>query len=75
MQIAVFGASGTIGQRITQEALFRGHQVKAIVRDPARLPFAYPHLTTAEGDILDSARVAQTIVGSDAVVSAIVVWL
>jgi putative NADH-flavin reductase len=71
MQIAVFGASGTIGQRITQEALFRGHQVKAIVRDPARLPLAHPRLTLAVGDILDSARVAQTIVGSDVVVSAI----
>lgn len=71
MQIAVFGASGTIGQRITQEALFRGHQVKAIVRDPARPPLAQPRLTIAVGDILDSARVAQTIAGSDVVVSAI----
>ena len=35
MRIALFGASGTIGQRITQEALRRGHQVTAIVRDPA----------------------------------------
>ncbi len=71
MKIAVFGASGTIGQRIAQEAFFRGHEVKAIVRDPARLPLAHPLLTIEVGDILDSARVAQTIVGSDVVVSAI----
>jgi putative NADH-flavin reductase len=31
MQIAVFGASGTIGQRITQEALFRGHKEGELV--------------------------------------------
>ncbi len=38
MNIAVFGASGTIGRRIAQEALARGHSVTAIVRNPELTP-------------------------------------
>lgn len=37
MDIALFCASGTIGQRIFREALNRGCRVTATVRDPARL--------------------------------------
>jgi putative NADH-flavin reductase len=37
MRIAVFGAAGNTGSRIVAEALGRGHQVTAVVRDPARL--------------------------------------
>lgn len=37
MKIAVIGASGKAGSRITQEALDRGHEVTAIVRDAAKV--------------------------------------
>ena len=37
MKLALFGASGTIGQRILREALGRGHTVTAVVRDPSRI--------------------------------------
>ena len=37
MKLALFGASGTLGQRILREALSRGHTVSAIVRDPSRI--------------------------------------
>ncbi|GJM76123.1 hypothetical protein HMSSN036_83390 [Paenibacillus macerans] len=37
MNIALFGATGTIGKRILGEALRRGHDVTAVVRDPSRL--------------------------------------
>jgi putative NADH-flavin reductase len=37
MNIVIYGASGMIGQRITQEALNRGHKVTAIIREPSRL--------------------------------------
>jgi uncharacterized protein YbjT (DUF2867 family) len=40
--IVVFGATGTIGSRIVREALNRGHQVTAVVRDPARSPKRTP---------------------------------
>lgn len=36
MKLVIFGATGNVGQRITKEALDRGHEVVAVVRDPAR---------------------------------------
>jgi uncharacterized protein len=42
MKIALFGATGTIGRRIAQEALARGHELTAIVRDQARLDSRAP---------------------------------
>lgn len=36
--IALLGATGNVGSRLLDEALSRGHQVTALVRDPGRLP-------------------------------------
>lgn len=38
MKIALLGASGRVGQRITLETLVRGHEVKALVRNPESFP-------------------------------------
>jgi nucleoside-diphosphate-sugar epimerase len=37
MRITVFGAAGNVGSRVVAEGLSRGHEVTAVVRDPARL--------------------------------------
>jgi hypothetical protein len=71
MNIALFGATDTIGKRIAKEALARGHQVTAIVRDPARLRLADNSLRVVGGDVLDAGSVAATVVGHDAVISSI----
>jgi uncharacterized protein len=71
MRIAVFGATGNIGQRIVQEAQARGHQVTAIIRDPARLEARPPQLQVTKGDVLNPTDVAHTVAGHDAVVSAV----
>ncbi len=70
MKIALLGASGRIGQRITLEALVRGHEVKALVRNPESFPIAHPRLAVAGVDIFDPASIAEAITGSDVVVNA-----
>jgi uncharacterized protein len=70
MKIVLFGAGGTIGQRITLEALVRGHEVKAITRNPAQFPIAHPRLTVAQANILDSASIAEAVTGYDVVVNS-----
>jgi putative NADH-flavin reductase len=70
MDIAILGASGTIGQRITHEALERGHEVKALVRQPASFPFSHPHLTPIYVDLFNPANLAEGIIDSDVVVNA-----
>ena len=71
MKIALFGASGTIGRRILQEALARGHKITAIVRDPSRLDLSHERLAVEKGDVLDPASVAASVAGHDVVISAI----
>lgn len=70
MKMALLGASGRVGQRITMEALVRGHVVKALVRNPESFPIAHPRLMVARVDIFDPANVAEAITDSDVVVNA-----
>lgn len=70
MKIALFGASGMIGQRILSEAVSRGHSVTAIVRNPSKVDVSNPAATALAGNILDPKDVAGTVAGHDAVVSA-----
>ncbi|WP_017626700.1 NAD(P)-dependent oxidoreductase [Nocardiopsis chromatogenes] len=69
--IAVIGANGTIGSRIVDEALRRGHTVTAVVRDPAKIDRTDDGLTVATGEVLDTAAVAEAAKGKDVLVSAI----
>jgi hypothetical protein len=69
MRVAVIGATGKIGSKITAELLGRGHSVTAIVRDPDKAP-ANPHLKAVKGDVTDPDSVAALVRGHDAVISS-----
>jgi len=69
MKIAIIGASGFIGSKITDEALRRGHEVTGIVRNPDRLP-SNPKLKAVGLNLLQSDELARALAGHDAVVSA-----
>jgi putative NADH-flavin reductase len=69
--IAIYGAAGTIGTRIVQEALERGHHVTAVVRDPSKITESHPSLTVRRGDALDPASITDTAKETDVVVSAV----
>ncbi|MGF6771115.1 putative NADH-flavin reductase [Paraburkholderia sp. GAS199] len=70
LKIALFGATGMIGSRIAAEAASRGHQVTALVRDPARVPAGVANLHAAQADLLDAASVGGAVRGHDVVASA-----
>ena len=69
MQVALIGATGFVGAAVLKELLQRGHQVVALVRDPAKLA-AQPGLKVVQADVLDAQQVQQGVAGSDAVLSA-----
>ena len=69
MHIALYGATGKSGSRILTELLSRGHQVTAVVRDPAKLAVR-PGLTVVQGDVSSANGIALKIKGVDAVISA-----
>ncbi|MGC4820841.1 NAD(P)-dependent oxidoreductase [Micromonospora sp. DT63] len=70
MRITVFGAAGTTGSRIVAEALSRGHDVTAVVRDPARLAQLPPAAIHRVGDAADVDAVVELSAGQDVVVTA-----
>ena len=67
--IALIGASGNIGSKITRELLDRGHTVTAICRNPDTMD-AQEGVTTVSGDMLNPEQLAETLKGHDAVISA-----
>jgi len=69
MKIALIGATGFVGSAILKEALDRGHEVAAIVRNPVKLT---PHakLHPKKGDVYNENEVARLVTGHDAVISA-----
>jgi putative NADH-flavin reductase len=71
MKIVVIGATGNIGQRIAREALSRGHEVVGVVRDPGAVQPPDPRVRLVKGDATKADDVASTVIGADAVVSAI----
>jgi uncharacterized protein YbjT (DUF2867 family) len=71
MRIVVVGANGATGRLAVFEALARGHEVVAFVRDAAQVTITDPHLTVAQGDALGPATVVAALEGADAVISAI----
>jgi putative NADH-flavin reductase len=71
MKIAVIGAGGRVGRRTVQEALSRGHEVKALVRHPSAFDLTGDRLTVSEADATDPTQVADGVRGTDAVISAV----
>ncbi|OKP84808.1 hypothetical protein A3844_18670 [Paenibacillus helianthi] len=66
MKIAVIGASGKAGNEITKEALDRGHEVTAFVRDASKV--AGSKAAVVEKDVF--ALTGEDLKGFDAVVNA-----
>ncbi len=69
MKIALIGATGFVGSAILQEALNRGHEMTAIVRNPEKLP-THPKLHPQKGNVYNEEEVARLVAGHDAVISA-----
>ncbi|GAA1359578.1 NAD(P)-dependent oxidoreductase [Streptomyces beijiangensis] len=69
--IVIFGAGGRVGRAAVAEAVTRGHQVTAVVRDPRRhLDLAGPGISVVRGDVADAASVASAAAGHTAAINA-----
>jgi len=71
MKVVVFGASGRTGREVVRQALARGFNVTAVVRQTARLPLAHLNLRVVAGDITDARAVARVISGQTGVISTL----
>ena len=70
MLLAVTGASGKTGWRVVQEALQRGHAVRAIVRPGSSLPEGLSGAEVVRLQLGDRAALTEALRGCDALVIA-----
>lgn len=69
MKVALIGATGFVGAAVLQELVQRGHEVVALVRDPAKLS-AQAGVQVVQADVMNAAAVQQAVRGTQAVLSA-----
>lgn len=71
ISIVIFGAGGRAGRRAVAEAVSRGHQVTAVVRNPSSYQdLAGAGVSVVPGDVTDAESVAAVAAGHDAAISA-----
>jgi len=71
-RLLILGATGGTGQQVVAQALDRGHEVTAFVRDPAKLQTRHERLHVAVGDMVeDAGPLERAMKGEDAVISAL----
>lgn len=71
MKIIIFGARGDVGRRLVKEALMRGHQVTAVVRNESQIndiPSGANHLI---GNVVNEGKVTDLMHGHDLAISAL----
>jgi putative NADH-flavin reductase len=71
MKVVIFGASGRTGRALVQEALERGHEVRAFARTPSKIEVEHDRLEVVQGDVQDAGAVDRAVAGVDAVLSVL----
>ncbi|MGC4995821.1 NAD(P)-dependent oxidoreductase [Streptomyces sp. DT195] len=71
MRLTVLGATGGVGGEIVRQALDAGHEVTAVVRDPARLTVTGDRLHVVRADLSDPQGLRAVVAGRDAVLSGL----
>jgi putative NADH-flavin reductase len=71
MKLTILGATGRTGEHLLRQALQAGHDVTAVVRDPAKLKIREPALTVAEIDVTDPEALCTVLSGQDAAISTL----
>lgn len=72
MNLIIFGATGSIGIHLVEQALQNGHRVTAFTRTPKKLDaIRHPQLTVFKGSLTDKQAVHSALANQDAVLCAI----
>jgi putative NADH-flavin reductase len=71
MKLTVFGATGSTGRCLLEQALESKHTIQALTRSPEKLAKYDARVTVVQGNVLDPAKVAEAVAGADVVLCAI----
>ena len=70
MKMTIFGAAGNVGKRVIDEAIMRGHEVTAVLRNPSRATELNPAANVVIGEADNVNDVVRLSMGQDIVISA-----
>lgn len=71
-KVVVIGATGPLGRQVVAQALERGHELTAFIRNPESLSVASERLRVVKGDVTrDDAALRDAVRGQDAVISTL----
>jgi hypothetical protein len=70
-RVLVFGASGGVGRHVVEQALARGHEVRAVVRSPGKLSLSDPKLTIVAAELSERQAIDAAVRGAESVISAL----
>lgn len=59
--LVILGATGGIGRKLVEQALTRGYEVTAVVRDPERLPVRHSRLTVRVANVTSAEELTQVL--------------
>ena len=71
MKLTIFAATGGIGRQMLNKAIVAGHDVTAVVRNPAKLADKGVRTVKADLDAPDQAVLEAWVAGADAVFSGL----
>jgi putative NADH-flavin reductase len=71
VNITIFGASGAIGQLVTQLALENGDFVTAYIRNPKKISLKHPNLTLVKGELSNTSTIERAVAEADVVISTL----
>ena len=71
MKIVVFGATGKTGSLLIEQALAKGHQVTAYVRNPQSIKIENPNLKIVVGNLSETLKLKDALVGAEACFSTL----
>jgi uncharacterized protein len=71
MNVVVFGARGRVGRHLVRQAVCAGHQVTALVRNPAGLGADTPAVRLVVGSVVDPGAISAALKGQDVAFSAL----
>lgn len=71
MKISIIGATGGTGKELVRQALDRGHEVRALVRNPGKLDIRHERLTLLKGDVANHEALKLSMKEVDAVFCAL----
>ena len=72
MNITIFGATGSVGIHLVDQALASGATVTAVVRNPSKITRNDERLKVVAADVLaNDARLSEAVAGADAVMVAL----